>query len=181
MNTPPELVVLVDEQNNILGTMPKSEVHGAETPLHRAFSVFIFNADKKLLLQQRSHTKKTWPLAWSNSCCGHPGLDEPNTDAVKRRVKDELGMNISWVEEASPYRYQFTKDGVMENEICPIHIGYTENEPVINPDEVEAVEWISWTDFLEEIKNNTDKYSPWCVEEAMILEKSGILKTKNLI
>ncbi len=90
-------------------------------------------------------------------------------------------MTAVWIEEAAPYRYQFTKDGVMENENCPIHIGYTEDEPVINPDEVEAIEWISWPDFLVEIKNNTYKYSPWCVEEAMILEKSGILKEKNLI
>jgi len=178
---PPELVVLVDENNTVLWTMPKSEVHGVTTPLHRAFSVFIFNHEKKLLLQQRSHVKKTWPLAWSNSCCGHPGLHEPNIDAAKRRIRDELGMTVSWIEEASPYRYQFSKDGVMENEICPIHIGYTENTPVINQDEVEAIEWILWENFLKEIKNNTDKYSPWCVEEAMILEKSGILKKKNLI
>jgi isopentenyl-diphosphate delta-isomerase len=161
--------------------MLKSEVHGVSTPLHRAFSAFIFNTDKKLLLQQRSHIKKTWPLAWSNSCCGHPGLNEANVDAAKRRIKDELGMTIVWIEEAAPYRYQFSKDGVMENEICPIHIGYTEDEPGINPDEVEAIEWISWVDFLAEIKNNTDKYSPWCIEEAIILEKSGILKAKNLI
>ncbi len=90
-------------------------------------------------------------------------------------------MTVAWIEEAAHYRYQFTKDGVMENEICPIHIGYTENEPVINPDEVEAIEWINWSDFLTEIKNNTDKYSPWCVEEAMMLEESGILKKMNLI
>jgi isopentenyl-diphosphate Delta-isomerase len=181
MNVAPELVVLVDEDNTVLWTMPKSEVHGSNTPLHRAFSAFIFNHEKKLLLQQRSHVKKTWPLAWSNSCCGHPWLNESNIDAAKRRIKDELGMTVSWIEEASPYRYQFSKDGVMENEICPIHIGYTEDEPAINPNEVEEIEWISWTDFLEEIKNNTDKYSPWCVEEAMILEKSGILREKNLI
>ncbi len=90
-------------------------------------------------------------------------------------------MTVAWIEEAAPYRYQFSKDGVMENEICPIHIGYTDATPHINPDEVEAIEWISWNDFLTEIKNNTDKYSPWCVEEAMILEESGILKKKNLI
>lgn len=178
---PPELVVLVDEENNILGTMPKSEVHWAFTPLHRAFSLFLFNPEKKLLLQQRSHVKKTWPLAWSNSCCGHPGLDEPNIVAAKRRLQDELGMTAKWIEEAAPYRYQFTKDGVMENENCPIHIGYTEDEPAINPDEVETIDWIGWADFLKEIQNNTNKYSPWCVEEAMILEQSGILKEKNLI
>ncbi len=179
MNPPPELVVLVDEDNNMLGTMPKSEVHGANTPLHRAFSVFLFNKDKKLLLQQRSHVKKTWPLAWSNSCCGHPGLDESNIDAAKRRIQDELGMTVEWIEEISPYRYQFTKDGVMENEICPIHIGYTESEPVINPLEVEAIEWISWADFLERIENNTDIYSPWCVEEALILSASEKFKEKG--
>lgn len=182
METNVELVVLVDEDNNILGTMPKSEVHGEHTPLHRAFSVFLFNWDKKLLLQRRSHVKKTWPLAWSNSCCGHPWLDESNIDAAKRRIQHELGMTVQWIEEASYYRYQFTKDGVMENEICPIHIWYTIDTPMIRPDEVEDIEWIEWADFLEEIKNNTtNKYSPWCVEEAMILENSGILKQKNLI
>jgi isopentenyl-diphosphate delta-isomerase len=90
-------------------------------------------------------------------------------------------MSIEWIEEISPYQYQFTKDGVMENEICPIHVGYTEDVPVINPLEVEAIEWISWTDFLVEIKNNTDKYSPWCVEEAMILNNSEKFKQLNLV
>lgn len=167
MSTPPELVVLVDEHNTVLGTMPKSEVHSANTPLHRAFSLFLFNKEKKLLLQQRSHVKKTWPLAWSNSCCGHPGPDESNIYAIERRLKDELGMTAKWIQEVSPYRYQFSKDGIMENEICPIHVGYTEDIPEINPDEVEAVQWIDWQDFLEEIDHNEGgKYSPWCIEEA---------------
>ena len=179
--TPPELVVLVDEENNILGTMLKSEVHRKTTPLHRAFSIFIFNKEKKLLLQQRSHVKQTWPLVWSTSCCGHPGLGEANIDGAKRRIKDELGLTVEWIEEISPYRYQFTKDDVMENEICPIHVAYTEEEPILNPLEVEAIEWISWTDFMEEIRTNTDKYSPWCVEEAIILDNSERFKNLHLI
>lgn len=167
-----ELVVLVDEDNNILGTMPKSEVHGAETPLHRAFSVFIFNEKGDLLLQQRSHMKKTWPLAWSNSCCGHPGLGESNVDAAKRRIKDELGMTMEMIQEVEPYRYCFSKDGVMENEICPILVGRAGSDPVISPEEVEAIQWISWNDFFAEIKDQPKKYSPWCREEAIILDQS---------
>ncbi len=169
----PELVVLVDEQNKILGTMPKGEVHQARTPLHRAFSSFIFRAsDKQLLLQQRSGKKKTWPLMWSNSCCGHPGLGESNLDAARRRLKYELGLDPTLLEEVAPYRYSFTKDGTMENEICPILVGIVEHEPVINRDEVEAVRWMEWKAFLEAIERNPKQYSEWCIEEARILEKT---------
>lgn len=168
----PELVVLVNENNEVLGTMPKSEVHGKTTPLHRAFSSFIFNEKKEVLLQQRSHLKKTWPLIWSNSCCGHPGLQESNIDAAKRRLKDELGLEVSHIEEVSPYRYQFSKDNVMENEICPILVGFTNQEVIINPSEVENIKWMKWKDFLEEIKDNLSIYSPWCLEEALILDKN---------
>lgn len=170
----PELVVLVDELNTVLGTMAKSEVHGAETPLHRAFSSFIFRtSDKKFLLQQRSGKKKTWPLMWSNSCCGHPGLGEENTDAARRRLKDELGLDPIWLEEVAPYRYCFTHKGVMENEICPILVGMTDKEPVLNPEEVGAVRWVDWKEFVEETKKYPKRYSEWCVEETAILESNG--------
>jgi isopentenyl-diphosphate Delta-isomerase len=89
-------------------------------------------------------------------------------------------MQVEWIEEIAPYRYTFTKDGDMENEICPIHVGFTSSIPELNPDEVEAIEWISWPDFLEEIKNNTDKYSPWCVEEGIILDMSEKFQQLNL-
>lgn len=167
-----EEVVLVDEQNNILGTMPKAKVHGKKTSLHRAFSCFIFNGKGKLLLQQRSHKKKTWPLMWSNSCCGHPALGESNEDAAVRRLRDELGLYADQIEEVSPYRYTFTKDGVMENEICPILVGFTKADPQINPEEVEAIKWIDLDEFLQDIKNDPDKYSPWCIEEIEILRKN---------
>ena len=177
MDLKQELVVLVDEQNKILGTMRKDEVHRASTPLHRAVSCFIFHAsDKRLLLQQRSGNKKTWPLIWSNSCCGHPGLGESNLDAARRRLMYELGLNPIFLEEVAPYRYCFTKDGTMENEICPIIVGIVECEPVINPDEVEAVQWIEWAAFLETIERNPTQYSEWCIEEARILERTPRFK-----
>ena len=123
-----ELVVLVNEQNEVLGTMPKADVHGATTPLHRGFSVFVFRSrDKRLLLQQRSGKKRTWPFVWSNSCCGHPGPGESTVDAARRRLKYEVGLDPIRLEEVAPYRYCFTRDGIRENEICPILVGVVES------------------------------------------------------
>lgn len=164
-----EYVVLVNEENEILGTSPKATVHTDKTPLHRAFSIFIFNDKKELLLQQRAGSKKTWPLVWSNSCCGHPKLNETNSQAAIRRCQDELGMQIKNVKELSPYRYCFSREGVQENEICPILIGKIASEINLNKEEVETIKWISWNDWLNEVKNNFSKYSEWCIEETMIL------------
>ncbi len=168
-----EHIVLVNEQNNVIGTALKNKVHGANTPLHRAFSVFIFRkSDKMFLLQQRSLSKITWPGVWSNSCCGHPMLNESTINAARRRVKQELGINLNLLEEAAPYRYTFIKDGIMENEICPILIGLTKTEPIINKDEVESIKWINWDEFLNNTKNNPENWSPWCCEESLILSKN---------
>lgn len=168
-----ELVVLVDEQNKILGTMLKADVHRARTPLHRAFSSFIFRAgDRQLLLQQRSGKKTTWPLLWSNSCCGHPGPGESTLQAARRRLDYELGLHPVRLNEVAPYRYCHSRDGVMENEICPILVGIVDEEPMINPDEVEAVRWTEWKAFLEAIERNPKQYSEWCIEEARILERT---------
>lgn len=172
-----EFVVLVDEENAILGTMPKAEVHQETTPLHRAFSSFIFRvSDGKFLLQQRSSKKKTWPMMWSNSCCGHPAPDESNVDAARRRLQAELGLMPMMLEQVAPYRYCFSYLGVMENEICPIIVGFVDAEPVLNPDEVEAVRWVDWREFIEEVKRFPERYSAWCAEETLILENNERLK-----
>jgi len=168
-----ELVVLVDEQNTVLGTIRKADVHSARTPLHRGFSTFVFrSSDKHVMLQNRSAKKKTWPLTWSNSCCGHPGPGESNVDAARRRLKYELALVPTLIEEVAPYRYCFTKDGTMENEICPILVAIVDHEPVINPDEVRAVRWMEWTAFLKSIERNPQEYSEWCIEQARILENT---------
>ena len=138
-----ELVVLVEEENTPLGTMLKSEVHSAQTPLHRAFSFFLFSARGEFLLQRRSAQKKAWPLTWSNSCCGHPALGEDNEAAIRRRLRDELGADDhTEIRHVSDYRYRFTKDGIEENEICPVFLGRT--DAIVNPnaDEIEEVKWM---------------------------------------
>ncbi|HSW88463.1 MAG TPA: isopentenyl-diphosphate Delta-isomerase [Candidatus Saccharimonadales bacterium] len=168
-----EQVVLVNEQNEVIGTAEKLETHNHQTPLHRGISVFLFDANGNLLLQQRSHKKKTWPLVWSNSCCGHPKLDETSIETAKRRLSYELGVTDANLIVVLPdYRYKFVKDGIYENEFCPVMIGETEQQPIINPDEVEAIRWVSWQEWLHEIETNPKKYSPWCVEETILLSKN---------
>lgn len=169
-----DFVVLVNEKNQPLGKLLKSKVHHSNTPLHRGFSVFLFNKRGELLLQQRSRFKKTWPLVWSNSCCGHPMPGERISLAARRRLNFELGIKKVKLFNVLPkYRYKFEKDGIVENEICPVLVGFINRSTIIpNNLEVEAIKWCRWEDFLNEIKSSLSKYSPWCIEEAKLLAKN---------
>ncbi len=164
-----EFVVLVDKADREIGVEKKEWVHSSVTPLHRAFSLFLFNSKKELLLQQRSKIKKTWPGTWSNSCCGHPLPGETYEKAVIRRAKFELGIELQTVTKVFDYKYCFSKDGVMENEICPVFTGIYDGKVQLRPDEVQAVRWMKWEGWVEETLLHPDLYSPWCVEETSLL------------
>lgn len=168
-----ELVVLVDEQNKPIGTTPKLDTHTGQTPLHRGFSAFLFNSRGELLLQQRAHGKKVWPLVWSNSVCGHPRLEETSEQAAARRFKYELGLEVKNIAVVLPdYRYRAMRDGIVENEFCPVMVAFSDDAPKLNPEEVEAVRWVAWPDFVSEVKEYPDRYSEWCVEETLLLDQS---------
>lgn len=171
-----ELVVLVDEQNHELGTRPKEDAHSDHTPLHRGFSFFLFNAKKEVLLTRRSHLKKTFPGIWTNTVCGHPGFGEQTKNAVIRRLREELQIVGVDVKEVSPYRYRFADiHGVVENEICPIYVGFGEVVPKVNEKEVAGWKWVPWKEFLRDTVLNPTSYSPWSVEESQIINKLHIL------
>lgn len=176
-----ELVVLVDESNTAVGTCPKAVVHTGDTPLHRAFSCFVFNRVGELLLQQRSHSKKTWPLVWSNSCCGHPLPKESSLAAVRRRLLQELHLQPAEIHEVLPdYRYRAEHLGIVENEICPVYVCWSEQAPVPEPAEVEACRYICWSDFTTALRDPADaafdEFSPWCREEALLLDDSKLFQ-----
>lgn len=171
-----EFVVLVDEQNHEIGTRPKEGTHTTYTPLHRGFSLFLFNNKKEVLVTRRSHTKKTFPGIWTNTVCGHPGPGESTVAAATRRLNEELHIGGIEIKEVSPYRYRFTDiHGIVENEICPILVGFGEAKPTVNEKEVASWKWVPWKDFLSDTVRNPTSYSPWCVEEAAIIEKLHIL------
>lgn len=174
-----ERVILVDENNVEIGTVLKSEVHGAETPLHRAFSCFVIDSNGRTWIQQRAGSKKTWPLVWSNSCCGHPLPGEDLKVAVQRRLKYEIGIEVGVdeIELVLPdFRYKAVFQGVMENEVCPVFMVFSDADTVVNPEEVEKTEKLDFWEWHDSIVDpGSDKYdhfSVWCREEIELLGKS---------
>ncbi len=168
-----DMIVIVDENNTPIASAPKLAAHNADTQRHRAFSVFLFNKKGELLLQQRALTKKTWPGVWSNSCCGHLMLHETVENAARRRLKYELGLKLAKLYLILPdFRYRAEKDGVVENEICPVMVGFTSSQPVQNSDEVNDVRWVDWERFVVEVADPANGYSPWAKEEVYVLEKN---------
>lgn len=166
-----ELIVLVNDQNEQIGTMPKLEAHNANTPLHRAFSCYVFNEKKEFLVTQRALSKKVWPGVWTNSCCGHPGPGESTEDAIKRRLAYELGLETQTIELVLPdFRYRAEFNGIVENEICPVYIARVTTEPQPNPEEVEAYRWTPWKTFKQEVAENPEGYSYWCVKQVAQLK-----------
>lgn len=172
------MVVLVDDDDRPIGTALKAEVHGADTPLHRAFSCFLFTPEGELLIQQRAAHKQTWPRVWSNSCCGHPLPGEGREAAVRRRLDDELGLVADVLTLAlADYRYRAELDGVVEHEICPVWIGLVRQPPRPNPEEVMDVRWVDWGRFVAGVRSAEERFfrelSPWCHEETQLLDEGG--------
>jgi len=168
-----ELVVLVDDVNNEIGMAPKRTIHHASTPLHRGFSCYVFNKGGEFLLTQRALSKKTFPGIWTNSCCGHPAPGESIEDAVRRRLQDELGLISPKLILVLPhFRYRAEMNGIVENELCPVYVAIVDQEPNLNPDEVEAYEWVSWDDFVERLSQTPKVFSSWSREQVEELEKN---------
>lgn len=166
-----EMLVLCDDSGKPTSSMPKRLVHSGDTPLHLAFSMFIFNSRGEILLQQRAFSKVTWPGVWSNSCCGHQMLHESPIDGAKRRLKFELGISgVELISILPQYRYRAELDGIVENEICPVFVGFSDKEPQINRDEVESTIWQPWSEFLQRCRRPDPDISPWAVEEAELLD-----------
>ncbi len=163
--TTEELVVLVDDEGNALGTTPKASVHHDSTPLHLAFSCYLFDQRGRLLLTQRALHKPTWPGAWTNSFCGHPGPGEDMFEAVHRRAKQELGVGLERLQLTLPsFRYDATMaNGVRENELCPVFTAVAAEEVHSDPEEVEEASWVEWSSFRDEVLSGARDVSPWCV------------------
>ena len=170
-DAPEELIVLVDDEGRAVGSMPKRLVHHGETPLHRAFSAYLFDADGRLLVTRRADGKATFPGMWTNTVCGHPG-----ESAIGRRARDELGLDdVVELRPALPgYRYRAEFRGVVENEICPVYLGRFSGRPAPDPTEVGDWELLDWAAFRRRQRDEGDAWSPWCREQAGLIEDAGL-------
>ena len=167
-----ELVVLLDDVGNPIGTALKSSVHGPDTSLHLAFSCYVFNRDGEVLLTRRALTKATWPGVWTNSFCGHPLPAEALPAAVSRRARYELDIGIRELDVALPlFRYRATdQNGIVENEVCPVYLAETTDEPTPNPREVEEYAWVDPATLARSVRAEPADFSPWMVLQVDQLE-----------
>lgn len=156
-----EQLILVDADDNELGYLSKADCHAGSGILHRAFSLFIFDRDGRLLMQQRSAEKKLWPLFWSNSCCSHPRRGETMEEATNRRLAEELG-----IEAELEYLYKFIyqadfKDIGAEHELCWVFIGRSDQEVRANPAELADWRYLDLDAVQAEVASNADAFTPW--------------------
>jgi len=155
-------LILVDETDQGVGFMSKALCHAGQGILHRAFSLLIFNERGDLLIQQRSASKRLWPLYWSNSCCSHPRGAETLQMATHRRLWEELGMTCS-LQFLYKFQYQAQYDATgAENELCSVFIGRTAEEPRINAAEISDWCWIGPEALAAELAGAGSRiFTPW--------------------
>ncbi|HEY5667023.1 MAG TPA: isopentenyl-diphosphate Delta-isomerase [Gammaproteobacteria bacterium] len=156
-----EELILVDDQDQEIGSASKIECHEGSGILHRAFSIFVFNSENELLLQQRSGSKPLWPLYWSNTCCSHPRRGETMDVAVSRRLRQELGFECELT-----YLYKFMYqaqfgDAGAEREFCSVYFGYYDGPVDPNVSEIAAWRLVDIKSLNEELAADGDRFSPW--------------------
>lgn len=168
-------LILVDNVDDEIGFKEKEECHLGDGNLHRAFSIFIFNDKKELLIQQRGKHKMLWPLFWSNSCCSHPRKGENLKDATIRRIMEECGITCD-LKEIYKFKYsaKFENKG-SENEICHVFIGESNDKVIVDPEEIEDYKWVKIEDLLEDISEHPKKYTPWFKMEIVELKRRNLL------
>ena len=162
-----EYVILVDEQDQEIGLMEKMEAH-EKGLLHRAFSVFVFNSQGELMLQQRAFEKYHSGGLWTNTCCSHPRQGEAVLEAAHRRMEEEMGFDCELNQQFHFIYNRKLDKGLTEHELDHVVFGKFEGEPNLNPEEVVAYKWMNMQDLKTDIQNNPSEYTEWfkiCFDE----------------
>ncbi len=155
-----EHVILVDSEDRPIGTMEKMEAH-VKGALHRAFSVLLFNSKGELLLQKRSRAKYHSGGLWTNTCCSHPLPDELTEDAARRKLKQEMGIELQ-----PGFIFKFTYKVALDNELIEhevdhVFAGSFDGEPNLNPEEAEDWKFMSMDDLRSDMMKNPSHYTYW--------------------
>jgi isopentenyl-diphosphate delta-isomerase len=160
-----QLVELVDQEGLACGEATVADAHTAPGLRHRAFSVLLFDARGRLLLQQRAAAKTRFALRWANAACGHPAPGEKITAAAARRLGEELGVHDVELTEIGVYAYRATDlaTGRVEDEHDHVLLGILGDLPFAGPDpsEVAALRWVPPTDLLAELRSRPGDFVPW--------------------
>ena len=155
-----EQVILVNQNDEPIGLMDKMEAH-EKALLHRAFSVFILNSQNEVMLQQRASHKYHSPMLWTNTCCSHQRDGETNIQAGTRRLYEEMGFKTE-LKELFHFIYKAPFDnGLTEHELDHVMIGYYNDTPIINLDEVESWKWMTTEAIKKDMIVNPGIYTVW--------------------
>ncbi len=156
-----DLLVLVNDRDEVVGSADKGLCHDGDGLLHRAFSILIFNSGGELLLQQRASGKRLWGSYWSNSCCSHPRVGESMDEACHRRLWEELGLRA---ELTFLYKFQYHADfgdAGAEREMCSVYAGVSDDLPSTNPNEISDWRYIDPKELEREFAQNSEAFTPW--------------------
>jgi len=156
----PEYILLVDEDDNVIGKEEKLKTH-REGKLHRAFSIFVFNSKGELLLQRRAKSKYHSSNLWTNTCCSHQRPGETLEEAIHRRLKEEMGFDCDLKKIFSfTYKVNFANN-LSEHEYDHVFIGNFDGEPAPNPEEVDEWKWVDLEELKKDMQKNPDNYTYW--------------------
>jgi isopentenyl-diphosphate delta-isomerase, type 1 len=162
-------VILVDEANQVVGVAEKMRAH-RDGSLHRAFSIFVFNSTRELLIQKRSAAKYHSANLWSNTCCGHPRPNESIDKAAHRRLNEELGFDCP-LKLAFTFTYKASLgSNLFEHEYDHVFIGLSDQQPSPNPSEVDEWMWVNPQALTTDVKEHSDNFTCWlklCLERAL--------------
>lgn len=168
-------VILVDLNDNQVGFAGKMAAHRSGE-LHRAISIFVFDAAGRVLLQKRASTKYHSGGLWSNTCCSHPRPNEDTTDASRRRLREEMGFDCE-LQKVFSFVYQTRFDnGLIEHEYDHVFFGHHDDKPVLNPEEAEDWKWMDMRQLAADIREHPERYSFWlaaCLDRVVSFRTSG--------
>lgn len=165
---PKEFLILVDDNDREIGCEEKIQAHVAGQ-LHRAFSIFIFNTKKELLLQQRALCKYHSPGLWTNTCCSHPRPGETTLAAASRRLMEEVGFQTILHHAGTlTYRANMPQSKLIEHEYDHVFYGFFDGEPVPNPQEVAALRWENPATLSHELHEHPERFTAWFEKTLLI-------------
>lgn len=160
MERHPEHVILVSDQDEVVGTMEKYEAH-RQGALHRAFSIFLFDAAGRLLMQQRAADKYHSGSLWTNTCCSHPRPGEKTSTAAARRLHEEMGL-LTPLEHSFTFTYRAEVGfGLIEHELDHVFFGIAQSTPTPNPAEVQDWRYVEVEALSAEIAAHPERFTTW--------------------
>ena len=169
-----EYLILVDKNDNPIGTEEKVKCHLPNGKLHRAFTVLLFNKERKLLLTRRSSNKMLWPGDWDGTVASHPRQSETFVSSAERRLPEELGISCK-LDYLFKFEYHVPYKNIgSENEICGTLIGIVDEPSKIKlvKEEIDAIKWVSLNELLYDLEINPQIFCPWMIVALYFLSES---------